>query len=64
MIPANAGGGWDQTGRALGAALVGAGAVGGYVGAHAAIVIISYLFVVGEIKRITLSKSIASEPVN
>ncbi len=35
-----------------------------YVGAHAAIVIISYLFVVGEIKRITLSKSIASEPVN
>lgn len=27
VIPANAGGGWDQTGRALGAALVGAGAV-------------------------------------
>lgn len=26
VIPANAGGGWDQTGRALGAALVGAGA--------------------------------------
>lgn len=35
-----------------------------YVGAHAAIVIISYLFVVGEIKRITLSKSITSESVN
>lgn len=35
-----------------------------YVGAHAAIVIISYLFVVGEIKRITLSKSIASEAAN
>lgn len=29
-----------------------------YVGAHAAIAIISYLFVVGEIKRITLTKSI------
>jgi putative tricarboxylic transport membrane protein len=27
VIPANAGGGWDQTGRALGTALVGAGAV-------------------------------------
>ena len=27
VIPANAGGGWDQTGRALGAALVGAGVV-------------------------------------
>lgn len=27
VIPANAGGGWDQTGRALGAALIGAGAV-------------------------------------
>ncbi len=27
VIPANAGGGWDQTGRALGAALVGVGAV-------------------------------------
>lgn len=26
VIPANAGGGWDQTGRALGAALVGSGA--------------------------------------
>ncbi|SFC43520.1 putative tricarboxylic transport membrane protein [Polaromonas sp. OV174] len=26
VIPANAGGGWDQTGRALGAALIGAGA--------------------------------------
>jgi MFS transporter, ACS family, glucarate transporter len=29
-----------------------------YVGAHAAIAILSYLFVVGEIKRITLTKSI------
>ncbi len=28
LIPANAGGGWDQTGRALGQALVSAGAVG------------------------------------
>lgn len=28
VIPANEGGGWDQTGRALGAALVAAGAVG------------------------------------
>ena len=28
VIPANAGGGWDQTGRALGAALVGAGMAG------------------------------------
>ncbi|WP_431137969.1 hypothetical protein, partial [Psychroserpens mesophilus] len=26
VIPANAGGGWDQTGRALGAALVASGA--------------------------------------
>ena len=26
VIPANAGGGWDQTGRALGAAIVAAGA--------------------------------------
>ncbi len=31
-----------------------------YVGAHAAIAILSYLFVVGEIKRITLTKSIAA----
>ncbi len=29
-----------------------------YVGAHAAVAILSYLFVVGEIKRITLTKSI------
>lgn len=28
VIPANEGGGWDQTGRALGAALIAAGAVG------------------------------------
>ncbi|MDM0009922.1 tripartite tricarboxylate transporter substrate-binding protein [Variovorax sp. J22G73] len=31
VIPANEGGGWDQTGRALGAALVASGAVGGVV---------------------------------
>ncbi len=34
-----------------------------YVGAHAALAIISYLFVVGEIKRITLTKSLRSPVV-
>ena len=31
FIPANEGGGWDQTGRALGAAMVASGAVGDVV---------------------------------
>lgn len=33
-----------------------------YVGAHALIAIVSYLFVVGEIKRITLQKSVNALP--